>query len=95
MARKDRVEEIRKLDERLGVERSLLKLDGRDYLSAVKSKSPYWLLGGGFVMGLVAGQMGNMARAGLFSLGMEGARVWRLAQLYMPGASAAPPDVDA
>ncbi|WP_304641757.1 hypothetical protein [Pseudomonas sp.] len=95
MARKDLVEEIRKLDERLGVERSLLKLDGRDYVASLKNRSPYWLIGGGFVMGLVAGQMGHMARAGLFSLGMEGARVWRLAQLWMPGAGEAPPDVDA
>lgn len=95
MARKDKVEKIRKLDEQLGVERSLLKLDGRQYFASIKAKSPYWLVGGGFVMGIVAGQMGHMARAGLFSLGMEGARMWRLAQLWTSGSVEAPPDVDA
>ena len=98
MARKDRIEEIRKKDEQLAVERSLLKLDGRVHLAAIKNKSPYWLVGGGLVLGLIAGQMGRAAGTGLFSVGLEAARLWRMANLWMPGTPGAteiPPGVDA
>ena len=98
MARKDKIKEIRKMDEQLAVERSLLKLDGRLHLATIKSKSPYWLVGGGLVLGLVAGQLGRVASTGLFSMGLEAARLWRMANLWMPGTpgdTEIPPGVDA
>lgn len=81
MPRKQLIEDIRKLDGKLSLEQSLLKLNGRDRVAFLRSLSPWLLLGVGAAGGILLGSLGSSGRSRLVSTGMTGMHLWRLKSL--------------
>ncbi|QIB49759.1 hypothetical protein [Pseudomonas sp. OIL-1] len=89
MARKDLINEVKQINERLKLERGLLKLEGMQRMAFLKRQSPLWILGGGLAVGLAAGLSGTLGRKSLLAFSIEGLRLWRIATLWMPSSSSA------
>jgi len=66
---------------------ALLKLDGRERLTALKGVSPLYWIGGGLVLGLLAGKL--IGANGPRLLLSRGSQLLRIASLMMPGLAAA------
>ena len=88
MGRKILQKQIQQLDEQLAIEMALLKLDGRERLTALKGVSPLYWIGGGLALGLLAGKLLGANGPGL--LIRQGSHLLRLASLMMPGLAVAP-----
>lgn len=87
MGRKILQKQIQQLDEQLAIEMALLKLDGRERLTALKGVSPLYWIGGGLALGLLAGKLLGANGPGL--LIRQGSHLLRLASLMMPGLAVA------
>lgn len=81
MPRKQLIEDIRKLDGKLSLEQSLLKLNGRERVAYLRNLSPWLLLGAGAAGGVLLGSLGSGGRSRLLSAGMTGMHLWRLKTL--------------
>ncbi|NLC02418.1 hypothetical protein SAMN05216578_10645 [Halopseudomonas formosensis] len=92
MGRKILQKQIQQLDEQLGIEMALLKLDGRERLAALKGVSPLYWIGGGLALGLLTGKL--MGANGPRLLISQGSQLLRIGSLLMPGLAVAtsPPE---
>jgi len=79
--RKQLIENIRKLDGKLSLEQSLLKLNGRERVAFLRGISPWVLLGIGGAGGVLLGMLGSGGRSKIVSAGMTGLHFWRLKML--------------
>ena len=96
MPRKQLIKRIRQLDGELSLEKSLLKLNGRERVASLQSLSPWLLIGAGVLGGALLGTlMGSNGRAKLASAGVTGMQMWRLKNLLsLAGGVDAGPGVD-
>jgi hypothetical protein len=79
--RKQLIENIRKMDGKLSLEQSLLKLNGRERVAYLRGLSPWLLIGAGAAGGILLGILGSGGRSMIVSAGMTGLHVWRLKML--------------
>ncbi|SDR72602.1 hypothetical protein SAMN05216421_0139 [Halopseudomonas xinjiangensis] len=93
--RKDQLQKIQDLDDRLKMEHSLVKLDGQKHWESIRNNvSPWWLVGGGLALGVVIGALKGSTQAGLFGTAFKGLRIWHLAHAFS-GGSGMDPEIDA
>lgn len=81
MPRKQLIENIRKMDGKLSLEQSLLKLNGRERVAYLRGISPWVLIGVGAAGGVLLGLLGSSGRSKIMSAGMTGLHMWRLKKL--------------
>lgn len=94
--RKDQIQKIQDLDDRLKMEHSLVKLDGQKHWESIRTNvSPWWLVGGGLALGVVIGALKTGTQKSLVGTTFKGLRLWHLAHAFSVAGSGMDPEIDA
>ena len=80
------------LDLELTARRARLRASGRERIERLREVPPMLLLGGGVAAGLATGLLASCCGPRFYTLCGNGVRLWRMAGLVLPLASAAAPE---
>ncbi len=76
MGRRQLILELRAAEAELAVQRQALQRCGRARIAFLRGLHPVWLVGGGFLAGVVAQRAQALTGAGLGSAAVAGWRLW-------------------
>lgn len=78
MGSRQLITDIKRLERRLNLQRSALQLNTRQRQASLRRLSPFWLLGGGLLAGVLLGRLAQPGQQGIYAVSLGGLKVWRL-----------------